>query len=350
MAANRAYRILPLACAPVSAQLAATEALWQDVAARRAPATLRWYTYPSPALVLGIGQHAPGFLRQPAATTRPPIAQRPSGGAAVYAAPELLALDLALPADHPLACGDVVEAYRWVGQAFATALGRLVPARRDQIVLVTIDQARADRRAQQGAAPGSAAALRGLACFGVLSPYEVALACQAHSAGEGWAKDERRRTEDERRRTGDEGQGTKEEAAAGVLPSSFVRRPSIPGTDSFHLLRKLVGLAQLRKRGVVLFQAGLYTRFPSTPLARLLAPTGGDTPALAAELELRAADLAALGLERHVPAVIEAVSHQLAQRLEGSFGYAPAEKSFADALDPLDALDEASTKEHDPRA
>ncbi len=295
MAATRAYRILALERAPAAAQVAATEALWQAIATGQAPATLRWYSYPSPALVLGIGQRAPGLLQPPAATlgvaglpglpaaapASPaagpvvPIAQRPSGGAAVYAAPELLALDLALPAEHPLAGGDVVEAYRWVGEAFAAALGSLAPAGRDRIVLVTIDQARADRRAQQEAAAGSAAALRGLACFGVLSPYEVAL-----------------------------------------LPDPASARAA--GTD--HPLRKLVGLAQLRKRGVVLFQAGLYTRFPATPLAHLLAPAGGDSAPLATELHQRAADLAELGLERDVPAVIEAVTRCLAQRLEGRTG------------------------------
>jgi len=30
--------------------------------------------------------------------------------------------------------------------------------------------------------------------------------------------------------------------------------------------------------------------------------------------------------------------------------YAPAEKSLVEALEALEALDEASTKEHDPRA
>ena len=39
--------------------------------------------------------------------------------------PHLLALDVALPGDHPLVLPDLVESYRWLGEAWAAALAQL---------------------------------------------------------------------------------------------------------------------------------------------------------------------------------------------------------------------------------
>lgn len=87
------------------------------------------------------------------------VVTRPSGGGPVLWDDDLVALDVILPAGHPLLPTDVVAGYRWVGEAVVTALGSL-----------GIPGARAVPPAEARAWPrGDAAAL----CFGGLSPWEV---------------------------------------------------------------------------------------------------------------------------------------------------------------------------------
>src|SRR5437867_3850737 len=50
--------IVPYSMAAAAEQLARSEALLRAVAAGEAPATLRWYSYDDPAIVLGVGQPA----------------------------------------------------------------------------------------------------------------------------------------------------------------------------------------------------------------------------------------------------------------------------------------------------
>ena len=240
------WRVLPFHVATAAQQLAYTESLWRAVAAGDAPATLRWYGYAAPALVLGIGQDERAVNAAAARRAGLAIVKRSSGGAVVYAGPELIALDVALPSDSPLAIPDVVESYRWLGEAFMQALTS--PTNSAALVLVSPDAARADQLAQRGAPPGSPAHARSLACFGVLSPYEVAL----------------------------DGQ------------------------------RKLIGFSQIRKRGVALLQVGLYTHFSGQSLARFLPPTND----LSGELDRRIASLADVGLiaPNAAAAVIDAVT------------------------------------------
>jgi lipoate---protein ligase len=179
----------------------------------------------------------------------------------------MLALDVALPASDARAGTDVLEAYRWLGEAIQEALAPLRAAGSERLRLVTIEGARADQRAQREAPAGSAEALRGLACFGTLAPYEVVL-------------------------DRDEGQGQ--------------GRPA----------RKLIGLSQVRKRDVVLFQVGLYaTASPqSRALARLLAlpQVPGESSeqrraVLGAELSRRIAGMDDLGLTPGPDALREAM-------------------------------------------
>jgi lipoate---protein ligase len=73
----------------------------------------------------------------------------------------LVALDVVLPPGHPLAPADVVETYRWLGEAVAEALAELG--------LEHVEVAEIARARSASAAPGEAAA----ACFGGLSPFEV---------------------------------------------------------------------------------------------------------------------------------------------------------------------------------
>jgi lipoate-protein ligase A len=265
----RRWRLIPFAAAPAGAQLARSEALWQEVAAGTAPPTLRWYGYSSPALVLGVGQSLDVADGPAAAAAGAVVVKRTSGGTAVLADETMLALDVALPAGHPRAGTDVVAAYRWVGDAFREALAALAPGAAGRIRLATPDEARRDQGAVRAASAGSAGALRGLACFGSLSPWEVVL---DPSGG----------------------------ADAGGPPAPA---------------RKLVGLSQVRKRGVVLFQAGLYTTVRAAPLAAMLRLPPDRRAALAAELPVRLAGLDDAGLAAPTAADLEALRRGVQARL-----------------------------------
>ena len=83
---------------------------------------LRWYRASSPAVILGRGQAAAsaGGGEQPL-----PVLTRHSGGGAVLLDRDLLSLDVALPAGHPLLDGDIGAVFDRVGAAWADALGLL---------------------------------------------------------------------------------------------------------------------------------------------------------------------------------------------------------------------------------
>lgn len=256
------WRSLSFEVGSAATQLDRTDALWQDVAAGRAGATLRWYGYDSTALVLGVGQHEADVDVATAGRERVAVVKRTSGGTTVLADQHMLALDVALPAAPGAIFADVVESYRWLGDAFLNALQASAPHAAHRLSLVTPAEARADQASQRAAPGASAEHRRAMACFGTLSPYEVALVD--------------------------------------------------PGTPA----RKLVGLSQVRKRGVVLFQAGLYLRFAGADLALFLPP---HDPTLAAELDRRIAALDALGIDDPV-IVTESVSRAIAKAAPSAVG------------------------------
>jgi lipoyl(octanoyl) transferase len=242
------WRVSPLTLATAAEQLARSEALWREVAAGEAPPTMRWYGYSAPAVVLGVGQSLRAVDADVSRAAGVAVVRRASGGTAVLADETMLALDVAVPPDHPRAGSDILEAYRWLGEVFRDALAALAPPGvAGRIGMTTVAGARADQEAQRRAPPGSSGALRGLACFGTLSPYEVVLA-------------------------------------------------GADGTPD----RKVVGLSQVRKRGVVLYQVGLYRTVRARDLARLLAILAiseNERARLAAELPRRVAGVESLGLE-----------------------------------------------------
>ncbi len=87
------------------------------------------------------------------------VVTRPSGGGPVLWDDDLIALDVILPAGHPLLPTDVVAGYRWLGEAVVAAL-----------TAIGVPGARAVPPAEARAWPrGDAAGL----CFGGLSPWEV---------------------------------------------------------------------------------------------------------------------------------------------------------------------------------
>ncbi|HEU5316853.1 MAG TPA: hypothetical protein VFX49_12145 [Chloroflexota bacterium] len=253
-AAPTGWHVTSLELAAASEHLARTEALWQDVAAGRAGATLRWYSYDRPALVLGVGQRAEDLSRDKVRAHGIDIVKRSSGGTTVLANRDMLALDVAVPAPPGAIFADVVESYRWLGDAALRGLLAVAPTQSHRLTLVAPDEARDDQAAQRFAPELSPGAMRARACFGVLSPYEVALV-----------------------------------------------DPGVPP-------RKLVGLSQVRKRGVVLYQAGMYLRFTGASLAPYLV---ADALPLAHELDRRVAALDSLSIANE-GAVIDALTHAIA--------------------------------------
>jgi lipoate-protein ligase A len=126
-------------------------------AADAAP-TLAWWLVDESTLVLGRGSRIDPD-RTARTTAGVPVARRGSGGGPVLWGPDLLALDVFVPAGHALYSDDVVASYRWLGEAFASALVSLgLPAR-----ALTPKEARATNDPR----------LAELSCYAGRSPWEV---------------------------------------------------------------------------------------------------------------------------------------------------------------------------------
>lgn len=127
----------------------------------------RVWTYAAPAIVLGCSQRALHECLS-SAPGRLPLAVllRESGGGAVLAGPGLVSVSVVLPLEHAWLGPGLLESYRRLGQLHAEALAEwgvaaeaLAPA---QVAL-----------RQAALAAGGGPALD-WACFGKLSPWEVA--------------------------------------------------------------------------------------------------------------------------------------------------------------------------------
>ena len=126
-----------------------------------------WSIADPTGLVLGFSQKE--SILNPAAATSLPIYHRRAGGTAVLVGPHLLSLDVILPAGHALIHSDIVESYRWFGEAWVTTL------RRFGIEARTVSPAEAHTQRALRKDPGSSAyeLLMYRACYGSLSAYEV---------------------------------------------------------------------------------------------------------------------------------------------------------------------------------
>ena len=141
---------------------------------------------------------------------------------------DLLALDVVLPAEHPLVLKDIVESYRWFGETWVETLHQLGIATR----VVTPDEAHAQRLlARQDETRARETVLR-RACYASNSSYEVVV-------------------------------------------------------DQ----RKVIGLDMIRRRNGSLLQAGVLLSWQSERLARLLGQTPAEQELLRRELPQRAAGL-----------------------------------------------------------
>ncbi len=117
-----------------------------------------WWEVRDRALVLGRGAKVAAD-ETACATHGVRVARRASGGGPVLWGPAMLALDVAIPRADRRWTADVVDAYRWLGEALAAGAATLgVPA-------VAVDATSA-RLAND-------AALAERACFAGVSPWEV---------------------------------------------------------------------------------------------------------------------------------------------------------------------------------
>lgn len=126
--------------------------------------TLWWHWTDTPTILLGAGQSNGDIDLEACSAAGVRLVKRQSGGTTVYADPELLGLDVALPSGHPLIREDVVESYRWFGQVWAEAVGIFG-------ILGHVVSVQEARSSVSLGAPTER--IRHIACFGSTSPYEV---------------------------------------------------------------------------------------------------------------------------------------------------------------------------------
>lgn len=104
--------------------MAIDEAILTAVAAGAAPPTLRFYQWKPACLSLGCGQRAREADAERLRERGWDIVRRPTGGRAILHRHELT-YSLALPLDHPIAAGGIVESYRRISAVFIAALRTL---------------------------------------------------------------------------------------------------------------------------------------------------------------------------------------------------------------------------------
>ncbi len=156
------WRVVHSDTSPMGMQLALGEAMLAGLTEHAEP-SLRWYVTPDQALLLGNGQRPEAADLATCRERGVEVYRRTTGGTAVLVDGDAVSMEVALPAGHPLSTGDVVRAYKWLGEVWAEALRAL-----------GIVEARAIPTEEVRALPPLAKddVLR-LACYGTLSPYEV---------------------------------------------------------------------------------------------------------------------------------------------------------------------------------
>lgn len=120
----RQWRLLYDSATTGMRNMAADEAILRAVGAGEEPPTLRFYDWHPACLSLGYGQKAADVDMSRLAERGWDLVRRPTGGRAILHIDELT-YSVALPADHPIAAGDVVASYRRISLALIAGLQRL---------------------------------------------------------------------------------------------------------------------------------------------------------------------------------------------------------------------------------
>jgi lipoate-protein ligase A len=216
-------------------------------------ASLYWYEAARPAVILGAAQKPTILDLTATGQAGYAVYKRTSGGAVVLAGPGFLSLDVALPPYSVLASADVTRAYQWFGECWVDALARL------EVSSYLVEPWEARQAKLDLAAASEAVQLVKLVCFGTLSSYEVA------------------------------------------------------SEDS----RKLVGLAQVKRRGASLLQAGFHQHWPGSEFARILDLSGEQRTGLVSDLQKRAVGLDEVaGRAIPFPEIIAAFEASLRERYQ----------------------------------
>jgi lipoate---protein ligase len=134
-----------------------------------ARAILYWSIARPEGIVLGFSQKRDILNADTVSKLAFPVYHRRAGGTAVLVGPGLLSLDVILPAGHSFILADIVEAYRWFGEAWQAALLRLGVS--SQLVLPA--EAHAQRTLRKETMTRDYEMLMNRACYGSLSSYEV---------------------------------------------------------------------------------------------------------------------------------------------------------------------------------
>lgn len=221
------WQIIPLTIADQQVHIARSEQLLHEAAPGTSP-VLYWSQAEPAGLVLGFSQKEGVVNPLAQAEEALPLYHRRAGGTAVLVGPDLLALDVILPAGHPLIHTDIVESYRWFGETWVRTLRRLAISTR----VVTPAEAHTQRLLARQEERRTREAVLGRACYASCSPYEVVV-------------------------------------------------------DQ----RKVVGLDMIRRRNGSLLQAGLLLHWESEFLTRLLGHTPAEQELLRRELPTRAVGL-----------------------------------------------------------
>ena len=166
------WRVLPLSIADQQTHIERSEQLLAAMSPGDAP-TLYWSQAENVGLVLGYSQK-PNVLNPlvndaSGPLQHMPIYHRRAGGTTVLVGPDLLSLDVILPADSPLVLPDIVESYHWFGEAWVKALRSLEIETRT----VSTQEAHELRGLLKHEATHEREAVLRRACYGSLSPYEV---------------------------------------------------------------------------------------------------------------------------------------------------------------------------------
>ena len=104
--------------------MAIDEALLESVARGISPPTLRFYAWQPMCLSLGYGQRSADVDRVQLAQNGWGVVRRMTGGKAILHGDELT-YSLALPAEHPITAGGIIESYRRISQALLDGLNQL---------------------------------------------------------------------------------------------------------------------------------------------------------------------------------------------------------------------------------
>lgn len=166
------WRVLPLTIADQQLHIERSEQWLSEMLPGDAP-ILYWSQAERAGLVLGYAQKHNVLNPLVNAESGPfqhmPIYHRRAGGTAVLVGSDLLSLDVLLPADSPLVLSDIVESYRWLGEAWMKALQSLgIEAH-----TVSPNEAHEKRSLLKQEATRERETVLRRSCYGSLSPYEV---------------------------------------------------------------------------------------------------------------------------------------------------------------------------------